>query len=181
MAGENYFDPIVIGDNTYTFAHLSPFTMRFASLSARRELRVNVTFSNHCFSFSPEDNIVYPNSHHLLDQGGKPRIFCPIRYRLSKDLPELVRSLNNDKCYVWETKTRRNYNYSLEIVDPFGPYHLFMKVSRSTNLRLQEVSVFIESAYHEDPEKGSPEVVGRIKFHTLCSNMYLNRKTSTRR
>lgn len=181
MPDNNYFAPIEIGAETYTFEHLNPFTMRFSSISARRTLRVNITFSNHCFSFSPAEGGVYDDELKLVDHGNRPRIFCPIRYRLSKRVPEIVRSLNNDRCYVWETKTTRNFNYSIEIDDPEGPYHLFMKVTRSTNLKQQEVSVFIESAYHEDPEKGPPDLLGRMKFHTLCSNVYLCKKTSTKR
>lgn len=157
--------------------------MRFDSKTARKKLRVNVRFSNHCFSHSPLDGESYPESFRLHDHNKKDRIFCPIRYRLSLDLPKIVLSLNDPKCKVYQTAARRNFNYSLEIDDPKGPYHLFFEVSKAVGKAagMQDLSFFLESAYPEDAERGKPDLLGRIGFHTLCTNTFLGKHVSTRR
>lgn len=179
---EPFFSPLEIEGETYEFSHLDPFTMRFDSKNANRTLRINVRFSNHCFSYSQTDEALAPPTH-LLDHNGRSRIFCPIRYRLSLELPKIVRSLNNPKCKVHQTAAERNFNYSLQIDDPQGPYHLFFEVSKATgkSATMQDVNMFVESAYHEDPIGKSPVLLGRIGFHVLCTNVYLNKPVSTKR
>lgn len=178
-----FFPPLVLDGTPYTFSHLEPFTMRFDSNQAKRKLRINVRFSNHCFSFSPEGGAFYLESFKLNDHNGRERIFCPIRHNLSLGLPSIVRSLNNPECKVRQTAARRNFNYSLEIDDPKGPYHLFFEVSKTVgaSARMQDLNFFLESAYPEDPVLGKPDLLGRIKFHTLCTNVFLNKSVSTRR
>lgn len=179
----SFFPSLIIADTTYEFLHLEPFTMRFDSKSAKKKLRVNVRFSNHCFSHSPVDGVPYSNEFKLHDHNGKDRIFCPIRFRLSQDLPKIVLSLNNPQCKVYQTAARRNFNYSLEIEDPRGPYHLFFEVSKTTGKAagMQDLSLFLESAYPEDAERGKPDLLGRIGFHTLCTNVFLRKPVATKR
>ncbi|ORJ64421.1 hypothetical protein B5717_22980 [Aeromonas hydrophila] len=178
-----FFPPLVIDGTTYQFSHLEPFTMRFVSKAAGRTLRVNVRFSNHCFSHSPEDGATYPSQLMLQDHNDKARVFCSIRYRLSVDLPAIVRSLNNPACKVYQTAARRNFNYSLEVSDPKGPYHLFFEVARTkgNDAKMQDLSLFVESAYHEDPLGEGPALLGRIGFHVLCTNVFMGKPVSTRR
>lgn len=132
---EPFFPPLVIEGVTYEFSHLDPFTMRFVSNSANRQLRVNVRFSNHCFSYSPIDGQERQAPLMLFDHNNRERIFCPTRYRLSLSLPDIVRSLNNSKCKVYQTAARRNFNYSLQVDDPKGPYHLGVVRRNPRNFR----------------------------------------------
>lgn len=157
--------------------------MRFESKTAKRKLRVNVRFSNHCFSHSPVVGTTYPDDFKLHDHNKRARIFCPIRYRLSLDLPTIVLSLNDPACKVYQTAARRNFNYSLEIQDPKGPYHLFFEISKTVGKAagMQDLSLFLESAYPEDAERGKPDLLGRIGFHTLCTNVFLRKPVATRR
>ncbi|ELV7510824.1 TPA: hypothetical protein P2Q98_004519 [Aeromonas veronii] len=180
---EPFFPPLVIEGVTYEFSHLDPFTMRFVSNSAHRQLRVNVRFSNHCFSYSPIDGQERPAPLMLFDHNDRERIFCPTRYRLSLSLPDIVRSLNNPKCKVYQTAARRNFNYSLQVDDPKGPYHLFFEISKSTGqaAQMQDLNMFVESAYHEEPIGKSPDLLGKIGFHVLCTNVYLRKPVATKR
>ena len=157
--------------------------MSFHSKAANKVLRVNVRFSNHCFSFKPDPAVSYDPELLLLDHANRERVFCPIRYQLSFDLPSIVRSLNNPQCKVYETSARRNYTYSLKIENPKGPYHLFFELSRDNTARgkQQDLNLFIESAYHEDPLKGSPATIGKIGFHVLCTNVDLRKPVATKR
>ena len=178
-----FFPPLNILGELYEFKHLEPFTMHFRSQKAARDLRVNVRFSNHCFTHSPKQDEVYEDDLILQDHSGKERVFCPIRYRLSHSLEGLVKGLNNPRCKVYETATRRNYNYSIEIEDPTGPYHLFFGISKAAGekKKMQDINLFVESAYPEMPIGEPPKLLGRIGFQLLCTNVYLNKPTSTKR
>ncbi len=180
---DTFFLPVTIGEDQFDFEHLRPFTMSFHSQKAKRNLKVNVRFSNHCFTQSPNEGETYHPSQVLVDHNGNSRVFCPIRYRLSFDLGSIVRSLNNPACKVFETASRRNYNYSIQIDDPAGPYHLFFAVKRANGptRKMQDLSLFVESAYNEMPIGNSPSLIGRISFHLLCTKVYLGQPVSTRR
>ncbi len=178
-----FFPKLIIDGISYEFQHLDPFTMRFESKIANRQLRVNVRFSNHCFSHGPVDGFAYPDHLMLRDHGDRSRIFCPTRYRLSFDLPAIVRSMNNPQCKVFQTAARRNFNYSLEVQDPKGPYHLFFEISRAKGsvAKMQDLNLFIESAYYEEPVGNIPARLGRIGFQVLCTNVFLGKPVSTKR
>lgn len=178
-----FFSPLSIGDQTYDFRHLDPFTMSFYSQMVSKDLRVNVRFSNHCFTHSPLEQAIYSPEFILTDHSSRIRIFCPTRYRLSHMLGEIVRGLNNPQCKVYQTASRRNFNYSLQIENPQGPYHLFFEVSKTTGAAssMQELDLFVESAYPEMPIGDSPALVGRIGFQLLCSKVFLRQPISTKR
>lgn len=180
---EPFFPPLCIDGVTYDFLHLEPFTMRFTSERANRQLRINVRFSNHCFSYSPTNEEERKAPYQLFDHNEKERVFCPVRYKLSLKLPNIVRSLNNQRCKVYQTAAKRNFNYSLQVDDPKGPYHLFFEVSKATgkSSQMQDVNMFVESAYHEEPIGNSPNLLGKIGFHVLCTNIYLKKPVSTKR
>lgn len=178
-----FFPQLSINSQTYEFDHLEPFTMAFNSQSASKILKVNVRFSNHCFTHAPQDKTQYAPEIILPDHGGRNRIFCQIRYRLSYMLGDVVRSLNNPKCKVYQTAVRRNFCYSIEIDNPKGPYHLFFEISKATGgaSKMQDLNLFVESAYPEEPLGTPPDVVGRIGFQLLCSKVFLRQKVSTKR
>lgn len=178
-----YFDPLVIDGETFDLSHLQPFTLEFASVQAKKTLRVRVTFSNHCFTRAYEAAIHIPSEPIIDPSGPRPRAFCRIRYRLSLALPALVNGLNQPAVKVWETNSERNWVYSIKIDDPAGPYHLFFEVTRAAGARSdhQDLNLVVESAYHEDPEKGPPILRGRMSFLLLCSKVYLRQPIATKR
>lgn len=63
----SYFDPIVIGDERFSLEHLEPFTFPVASELAQKDLRIHVTFSNHCFT-KKYDASEHPAGEPILDQ-----------------------------------------------------------------------------------------------------------------
>ncbi len=162
---------------TYEFNHLNSFLISFDSKNANKKLVIYVAFTNHCFTkaYKPGEPT---NGMQLFDtETARPRIFCPIRYRLSTELPRMIREMNHGKVKVRETITRRNFVHSLKIEDPSGPYHIFIDVKKEHS-KHYDLKMFIESSYHEETP---PRTMGRIGFHILCTNKYLNRKTSTKR
>lgn len=182
MVEQQYFPELVIDGQLVDLSHLEPFTFVFHSLLAKRDLRVHVTFSNHCFSHS-YDPAIHPVDEKVMGaKSPRPRVFCPTRYRLSQQLPELVRGLNHPKVKVWETSRERNWCYSIKIDDPEGPYHVFFEVRRATKEKRQwqDLNMVIESAYHQDQDEG-PDLKGSMAFVLLCGKVYLGKPTSTKR
>ncbi len=178
-----YFHPVQIGDEFFDLAHLEPFTMDVDSLAAKRKLRVRVIFSNHCFTTSCEPEST-PAGYPVFETSSGPRTFCPIRYGLSFSLPDLIRHLCDPKAKVWETAARRNWCRSIKIDDPEGPYHVFFEIRREVaedRRKHQELRLTVESAYHEDPKEGPPNLLGAMGFVLLCGKIYMRQPTATRR
>lgn len=179
----SYFEPITSLDDTYELSHLEPFKMEFESKGAGKTLTIHVTFSNHCFSKKLSDEPTSKHSHIGNTPKDKPRVFCPIRYKLSKEIPlkELIKKLNYASVKVFQTKARRNWCYSIQIDDPKGPYHVFfeMRKNQKTLKKKQDLNMVVESAYHQTEEP--PKLLGRMGFQILCTNIYLKRKVATKR
>lgn len=177
-----FFPPLEINGKKFDFLHLEPIKLLIESASANKTLIAHVTFSNHCFSRCLDDNecleglLSIPSDY-------KARVFCETRYNLSFKLPEIIKELNNPSVKVFQTASRRNWTHSISVDSPSGKYHVFFEVKNATKdqKRTQDLNIFVESAYPQDPNKPKPQVLGRMKFGMLCTNTYLGKKLSTRR
>lgn len=182
-AKKPFFDPVVGPGETFGLDHLDPFKFQVHSLRAKKSLRVDVRFSNHCFTRG------YEAEHHpdgfpiLFDAGGRPRSFCPERYQLSLNLPAVVASLQDPTIAVWQTATQRNWAYSIPIQDATGTYHVFFELRRAPveQRTWQDLSMVVESAYPEGEEWGAPDLLGKMAFGLLCGRLYMGEPVSTRR
>lgn len=176
-----YFTPVVIGEETFDLSHLEPFTFSFESQSAKKQLRIHVTFSNHCFTEGVAPDTIIDGESILKDDRGCGRILCRTRYRLSTQLPGIIQSLNHPQTKVRQTKQERNWVHSITIDDPAGPYHVFFEMQRVQPQYRQwrDLNMRIESAYHE--ERGGPLLLGRVGFYALCSNVYLGKPVTTKK
>lgn len=174
-----YFPPLTIGGQTYDFAHLEPFTFRFFSELAKRELSVHVTFSTHCFSKGYDEITHTEGERIILDGAGTWRSFCAIRYRLSLVLPQVIQGLNHPQVKVSQTAAIRNWAYSMTIQDPAGPYHVFFEVRRAGGDKPQDLNLVVESAYHQT--EAAPRLLGKMGFMLLCGKIYLRLPTATKR
>jgi len=180
LNGQQYFPTLVIANERIDLSHLAPFTFIVDSRLAKRKLRVHVTFSNHCFSRGYECGA---DDQTIIEMGSsRPRMFCPIRYRLSRQLPQLIEALNHPQAKVWETSAERNWCYSITIDAPEGPYHVFFEVRRASKERRQwqDLHLVVESAYHQDDKPG-PNLKGSMGFILLCGKVYLGQPVATKR
>jgi len=178
-----YFQPIIIGEELFDLSHLEPFSFQVESKLAQKMLTVHVTLSNHCFSkkYKPES---HPPGEPILDPGSqRPRTFCRTRHRLSKQLPELILSLNHPKCKVRQSKALRNWSYTIRIEDPAGPYYVFFEISKAVQpgRQKQDLNLVVESAYHDDPNEPDPVLLGDMAFLILCGKTYLRQPVATKR
>lgn len=179
----SYFSSTPTGAERYELSHLEPFTFVVDSKLAKRDLRVHVTFSTHCFS-KAYDPALHTNGEPIIDsQTQRPRSFCPIRYELSRHLRPLIESLGHPKAKVWETAAERNWCYSITVDSPSGPYYVFFEIRRASRERRQwqDLNLIVESAYHGDKRNEGPKLKGPIAFVLLCGKTYLHQPTSTRR
>lgn len=166
-----YFPRVVVNGQRLDLSHLDPLTITFESRKVGKVLRVAVTFSNHCFSVSYAKAPQQPPDAVIAD-GRKMRAFCPTRYRLSRMLPELIRSLPTKKVILAAHES--TWVHSLTIEDPDGPYHLFLTIKRSAREKRtwQDVDVIVESAYHQT--RDAPITTGSWRpFVIVCAEAYL--------
>nr|WP_274383244.1 hypothetical protein [Cupriavidus gilardii] len=160
---------------------MEPFSLEVERNLAKKRLRIHVTFSNHCFTKRYLDEALEPE-HPIFDgTTARPRMFCPVRYRLSHKLPGVIKGLNHPKAKVWQTSSRRNLAYSMAVEDPKGPYHVFFEVRRPAPHRRpsQDLNLTVESAYHQT-ERG-PVLLGSVGFVLLCGKVYLGHPVATKR
>lgn len=180
-----YFQPVIVEGRVFDLTHLEPFTFRFWSARANRELRVHVTFSNHCFTekhdLAVDEEVAVAMV--LRDQAGRTRRFCEMRYVLSHRLPTIVQGLNNGKAKVFQTMENRNWCYAMRVEDPAGPYYVFFEVRRAGKAAQahQELNFVVESAYPQDAARSAPALKGAMAFQLLCGKVFLGERTSTRR
>lgn len=175
-----FFPPVAANGISYDLSHLNPFVLRLSSTLARKTLGIGVRFSNHCFTQGYELGNHPEGFPVLLDAGHRQRSFCHVRYEYSFQLPTAIRGLLNSKAQVWQTAERRNWVYSMKVENPNGPYHVFFELRRSRNPEF-ELGMVVESAYPEDPKRGSPNILGKMGFALLCGKVYTGQPVATKR
>lgn len=158
------FKSITIQGAEYNFEHLVPITIEVtAGKDAQaRTYKVLVNFSCHCFTQELDDQIHTPDYHYVHEN--ERRAFCPVRYELSRGLPDIIREIGNKRVYfTWE----RNYVY-IEQVDDQGevvPYTIFFDVKRG-NKGVADVVMTIVSAY---AKPGMARQASPIRFPMLIA------------
>ncbi|MEQ3291563.1 hypothetical protein [Klebsiella oxytoca] len=179
----NYFPDLTVSGVHYELTHLNPFVMAVKSDMAKKELKVHVRFTNHCFT-KGYDRYGHPEGDPIIpDHSGNDRTFCPIRYRLSLKLPAIINSLINPQERVFQTAAKRNWAYSVTVEDPAGPYHLFFEIRKAAQheRHLQDLNIVVESAYHEDKAYGPPNLLGKVGFVVLCGKVFCRKPLATKR
>ncbi|OOH88126.1 hypothetical protein BMT54_08940 [Pasteurellaceae bacterium 15-036681] len=88
----------------YDLSHLAPIDISFFGEKVNKELLVRILFSDHCFTERSDE---YSRN--------SARKFSRERYELSKHLPEIIRSMFNEKVNVYQTSARRNFAYVVKV------------------------------------------------------------------
>jgi hypothetical protein len=178
-----FFAPLQIRGETYDLAHLNEMRLTVNSQKAGRDLTLYVRFTTHCFS-EMFNSAVHPEDEpRIRDEGNRWRAFCPVRFGLSKGLPNIIRGLNHPKVMVKKTASGRNWLHSTTVQSSKGPYHVFFEIRRPPVERRdrQDVELIVESAYPQDPARKLPLVVGPMGFLVVVGNVFLGRPVKTRR
>lgn len=110
-----------------------------------KELIFLVSFSHHCFTgHIGEADWIYPHAH-------DERFFCLTRYKLSKGLPDLIRSLLDSNPYFLRTfLERREQFFYVEQQYQDETYRVFLEITCPSK-NYADVRIDVRSAYHEEP------------------------------
>ncbi|WP_414610364.1 hypothetical protein [Stenotrophomonas geniculata] len=136
---------------TYSMKHLHPAYITFKA-DAREDrpalsIVVRVEYSHHCFSQDPEKVEGFDPEHlyHWAARPKDPRVFCPLRWEASKELPRLIQHLDERNCYP----TRRENYFAVKRDHPSGHYVMYFRAERRLTGGA-DVRLFVESAYHRE-------------------------------
>jgi len=126
----------------YDLSHLGPFTFSVSHMD--RERTVRVTFSDHVFTEAHDPDRHTPDLIHSR-RDCDPRAFNVRRWELSRDLPDLFRTLGRQSVY--RSKGRNFFFLCGNAGEP--PYAVFFDAIRSSR-RKADVSVIVRSTYEKD-------------------------------
>ena len=165
----NFFADIQHNGKTYSFAHLNPFEMSFYGQKVKKELKLKVIFSDHCFTERADKQ-----------RRSSERIFSIKRFNVSLMLPEILKGMCNEKVKVYQTSARRNFAYVVQIENNGQEYNVFFEVRKNAKSRETDLALRVESAYVFD-EENELQYSGNIRFLILCQKIYLGEKIECRK
>lgn len=155
----------------YDLTHLHPFEHHYEHTPTGGEVQVfkcHVIFSMHCFTRDLEDgdnytaDLIYPydKDHRLFDFA---------RYELSKQLPDIIRSLNQRPCW----HTHHGTFFTIEITDQDNQkkdYEVYFSVTRASRGK-GWLNLYVHSAYMRDEaHRGSQPRKRKIGFNVIAHN-----------
>jgi hypothetical protein len=152
---------------TYDLTHLHPHTLQFERPAQEKKpavvFNVDVIFGLHCFSREiPTDTY---NHALVYSDARESRLFDFERYDLSKQLPAIIESLSQRKCF----QTDRSDFVTVDVIGADATivnYHVYFTVSKAT--KKGHMNLFVSSAYVANRRVGSS---GRaIKFLVILHN-----------
>lgn len=158
----SHFKKMHFGNTTYDLSHLDPFKLgiRFEG-NAHTAL---VRFSCHCFT------VTFDAARHdnraVYEHGSETRAFDTVRYRLSRSLPDLFRTLGNKPVY--HTK-RGSFFFIRRLPDETAnivPYVIFFRTFEA-NMDDADVIVEVASAY---TKPGMAHWAAPVKFPRIIDS-----------
>lgn len=173
-----YHAPLLIGGVPHDLGHLDPVRLEVSSEKLGRLVSAWCRFTTHTFTRAYQAGDPGPP---ILDEGRRPRTFCPDRYALSHHLPTAVGLLAQPRCYVWETASERNWLHraELQISDGQGTsYQVFFSLKRAAAGADFDLELTVESAYAFDPRR-PPKLRGRMLFAGLATMTVQGQKPHT--
>ena len=175
-----YHPPLPIQGITYDFAYLDPVTFQTPSRKLGRDIATWCRFTTHAFSRSAEAGEIAD----LMDEGRRPRVLCPDRYRLSLHLPNAVAQLANPVRHVYEAASERNWLHQVEVeiveAEARTTYQVFFAVKKARRSEPFDVEMTVESAYAFDPLR-RPKLLGRMVIAGLLTATVEGRRPHTQR
>lgn len=138
--------------NSYDLSHLNSHLVTYCIPADPKKnwtalkCSVMVSYTDHCYTKEIE----------------RERIFDPIRYELSKYLPEIIQGLADRKCSFAKGK-----NFFIVDITPGVEYEIYFEIFKQPNSK--KLALKVHSAYVRDPDK----LVNRPKWHTIRFSVIL--------
>jgi len=161
-----FFPTLLVDGAPVNFDHLEPFQFVMETQTRPKGAKINVRFSNHCFSES-YDAALHPEPVIDVWDRGQRRVFNQGRYNLSFGLRDIIEGLPN--AHVYHTP-EANF---VRIVPPGGngdsEYRVYFNAKRGGGRGECDVSLFVESAYSPDFGKQvlKPAQMTKVRFAIL--------------
>lgn len=171
------WNAFVYDGTQYDLSHLDSFEWAYfyeaGEKRPERTYKFHISFSMHCFTRKPKDNEEVDES--LWYAGSKEtRVFCFDRYELSSQLPEIVKSLGDRKCF----QTNHGNFFTIELTTKSGEqveYEVFFDVTRAT--RRGYLNLVVESAYIRTDDYQSIQPKKRkIRLDVIAYNTQLRKR-----
>jgi len=116
---EMSFGKIVIAGVEHDLTHLDPLVIRVtAKTTGSPTYNVHVSFGRHCFARELRHGD--PVSHHVPDNGGSVRCFCPIRTTHSRHLSKIVRAAPTGPAFFSQGKNMLLVDWVPGVVGPYA-------------------------------------------------------------
>jgi len=162
-----HWHPFEFQGETYDLSHLHPCVHSYLQpakgTNPPRGYKVQVTYSLHCFTRAGVGEI--PDGELLYSDSRETRIFDFERYNLSRQLPAIIRTLPDRRCFHAE---RSNY-FTIDVVKEQAAleYEVYFALSRSSTKGL--LNLFVQSAYGRDTRHGAnkPQHRKPVGFYTI--------------
>lgn len=143
--------PILSNGTTHKLHHLQPFKVTLVDhIAAGQDLVVRVSFHSHVYSQSYSGGITA--EFVFLDEGGKSRAFCPLRYTSCLSLDTLCTQFLQNNGLTFESKDRNQRNHLTVVGDPTidgMKYHIYYELMPSKTAGVN-VEFVVKSAYNKD-------------------------------
>ena len=173
--------PFHHGRDQYDLSHLHPFALELENPAKgdrpAQPFRFDVRFSLHCFTRSiaagDDPKLEYKDNR-------ETRTFCFDRYRLSFQLPGIVRHIHEKRCL----HTGKGNFFIVEVTDDAGhcvEYEIYFDISKGKGTS-GAMELFIQSAYVRDVAgrayRRSPKKIG---FFVIAHNRRVGKPIKTPR
>lgn len=161
--------PIVFNGSEVSIAHLAPIRFTCPCPDIRRDLVIQASFANHCYTAAFDavrdvsDDIV------LHDAPGRPRVFDLVRYELSHQLPAIIADLPGKR--VNQTTAIRNYVYAVPLAVAGQVYEVFFQLQRARGDGI-DLRLTVESAYPVSHPISLPKRPSSIRFNVLAYKIF---------
>jgi hypothetical protein len=166
--------PVVHDGKEVSIDHLAPMTITCPCEPIGRELLIDVIFANHCYTEKFIDGVHEIEQIILTEAQDRHRVFCPIRYELSHQLPALIRELPNHK--VHQTSQARNYVYIVALRIRNKPYEIYFMLQRAGVDSRADLRLTIESAYVDDNGSNVRKRPNKIRLMILAHKVLTNQR-----
>lgn len=137
-----------------------------------RDLLIDVDYANHCYTEKFVDGVHTIEQILLTEAEDRHRVFCPIRYALSKQLPDLIKEL--PKFRVHQTSQARNYVYVVPLQIGERPYEIYFMLQRSVPGTASDLRLTIESAYIDNDGSNVRKRPNKVRFMVLAYKVLTN-------
>lgn len=154
----------------YDLSHLNAHHIEYFDAEAQVTYAFIVTYGHHCFTKDSEQLSPHERSQLFYSAPNETRPFNFERYELSKNLPEIIQSLDQSEAFVFHAGYS---NYAVvKVLTPEGivkQYQVIFKVFKEK----KRLRIHVISAYFLDKKSGKRQ---KVRFLTIAKNLKQGKK-----